>query len=106
MRHFRDTSPHPTAPRCPCRNQLAPAPCPTLSLPPGPPVPRQPALLPDTTPARVSEMMLAGDELGLCEMGANQVVIVRSASAKKKLPPLLQSGLVLTVEARPAPLPT
>ncbi|EOD22217.1 hypothetical protein EMIHUDRAFT_463681 [Emiliania huxleyi CCMP1516] len=60
----------------------------------GPP----PALLPDTTPARVSEMMLAGDELGLCEMGANQVVIVRSASAKKKLPPLLQSGLVLTVE--------
>ena len=43
-------------------------------------------------------MMLAADDIGLGEMGANQVVIVRSASAKKKLPPLLRSGLVLTVE--------
>ena len=43
-------------------------------------------------------MMLAADNIGLGEMGANQVVIVRSASAKKKLPPLLRSGLVLTVE--------
>ena len=60
----------------------------------GPP----PALLPDTDPARVAEMMLAADDIGLGEMGANQVVIVRSASAKKKLPPLLRSGLVLTVE--------
>ena len=43
-------------------------------------------------------MMLTADDIGLGEMGANQVVIVRSASAKKKLPPLLRSGLVLTVE--------
>ena len=60
----------------------------------GPP----PALLPDTSPERVAELMLSADDVGLCEMGANQVVIVRSEESKKQLPLLLQSGLVLTVE--------
>ena len=60
----------------------------------GPP----PALLPDTSPQRVAELMLSADDLGVMEMGANQVVIVRSHEAKSALPLVLQSGLVLTVE--------
>ena len=44
---------------------------------PGPP----PALLPETDPASLQETMLGADELGLGEMGANQVVLVRSEAS-------------------------
>ena len=42
--------------------------------------------------------MLGADEPGLGEMGANQVVLVRSEAAKARLPAFLLAGLVLTVE--------
>jgi hypothetical protein len=61
---------------------------------PGPP----PALLPETDPASLQETLLGADELGLGEMGANQVVLVRSEAAKARLPAFLLAGLVLTVE--------
>ena len=61
---------------------------------PGPP----PALLPETEPASLQETMLGADELGLGEMGANQVVLVRSEASKERLPAFLRAGLVLTVE--------
>ena len=60
----------------------------------GPP----PALLPETSPQSVAELMLPADDVGMLEMGANQVVLVRSEAAKARLPLFLQSGLVLTVE--------
>ena len=42
--------------------------------------------------------MLTPDEVGLMEMGANQAVLVRSHAAGARLPSVLRSGLVLTIE--------
>ena len=61
---------------------------------PGPP----PALLPDVDAASLVESMLAADDVGATEMGANQAVLVRNDDAKTRLPPELRNGLVLTVE--------
>jgi len=61
---------------------------------PGPP----PALLPDVEASIIAEVMLAADEVGLQEMGANQAVLVRNTEAKERLPFELRNGLVLTVE--------
>lgn len=60
----------------------------------GPP----PALLHETDPDALVETMLAAGDVGLTEMGANQVVIVRSEACKDRLPVELRAGLSLTVE--------
>ena len=61
---------------------------------PGP----MPAMLPDVDTSSLVECMLAADDVGVTEMGANQAVLVRTEAAKARLPPELRNGLVLTVE--------
>ena len=58
----------------------------------------QPALMHETDSAALVESMLAADEVGLMEMGANQVVLVRQEACKGRLPAELRAGLTLTIE--------